>query len=921
MIKSLGMRYMLMAGASVSMMALASEPAIGQTVPAGEAPAVTVVLLPPAEGASGPDSAAELISGDGLVVFGRDSRSEVIWRNGVPERITGLTGDFLNGASFDGSIVVGSTDSSGFDERRGFYWTRSGGRTFLPDVDPLQPVVDAAATSSDGTYIAVTSVAIAPEARPGFHECDATYRCIYKAYRWSQAGGYESLGDFGPPAAGGGTSGLFAQAISGDGNVIAGDIVIDALSSVNGGAFVWRSGTGLARLPFLSNAPAGGAPRTTTVTDINRDGSVIVGSSIDADGHRQAVYWSGGTVIGLGFLPGTTAADFAGLPYYAGTEAQGVSADGSVIVGDGDLIRLSGAWRWTAVTGMQDLNQIVRDAGLSLDGFVLSSASGISDDGTVITGNAFGPSASLGYILQLAQITRTQLIVQIRLPGQTLTSIVNQSFSTEVSGILNGQTVFSRNFADAIDTAAGLAALNDARAALRGNGLRRIVIGAPTLVSNTTTVLGSTSTTVEVPNGTQVTTATINTRGPATVITGDLGTCATAAIAGAAPTGCSLPGTPVVVSAGLLNSNIYTNTINTVTPTTTTSVKQLITARWQVAATAGNQFGTVHALAGRVGFDRGDRLLARTIALGAEFSDDTAIGERAGAGVTAGGSQLAGDGRVRIFGEYFGTWQHLSADPSAAVARVSGKTNGLTAGVGFDSGDALRFGAVVDYGKTDMDVRDPIAPEALDVRLTQVGAYAGWMSGRLSLSAAGSYGFGNIATAINAPDGSSSARRDIHSWAIGAGVRYGIIDHGPAFRLHGSAGVRHASVNLERFTETGGTTPLAGLSGTVSRTRFYTGLELSGSLFGVPAIREWGYARAAYDSGDRNGTASVVFAANPGLGTFEAVGPGTGRFGGEVGVGIDAQVTGALHFSAGYEGAFRDGETVHRGRAGISLAF
>jgi hypothetical protein len=43
---------------------------------------------------------------------------------------------------------------------------------------------------------------------------------------------------------------------------------------------------------------------------------------------------------------------------------------------------------------------------------------------------------------------------------------------------------------------------------------------------------------------------------------------------------------------------------------------QSITAKWQVAATAGNRFGAVHALVGPVAFDRGDRFVGQLIGLG-----------------------------------------------------------------------------------------------------------------------------------------------------------------------------------------------------------------------------------------------------------------------------------------------------------------
>ncbi|HTU11952.1 MAG TPA: autotransporter domain-containing protein [Allosphingosinicella sp.] len=910
-------RRMWIVGASMLALGVTAPGiALAQSNPPPQ-PGIAVVFLPPPP-EDEPDSTTAVygISADGTRVAGYSFSGLVRWTNGLPELLqTGLIE--VSGMSGDGNTIVGDYAGLGFQP---FVWTQSGGYLRLPDVDANTRARFATAVSTTGQYVVVNAGSFISLDDLGSGVGGVN---VSSAYRWTETGGYQSLGQFGPPpAATPGVTinwGISGSGISGDGSIIVGtasDGTPGTIGTTQGfarrgtSAFFWTEAQGLQRLPFLSAAPAGSAANTwAQASGISRDGSTIVGGSIGADGLVQAVYWRGGAITGLGFLPGTVPADFE-------TYATAANADGSVIVGDG-FGSTSRAWRWSVGTGMQDLNEIARLAGLDLRGFVLESATGVSDNGQYIIGSADndGTGEEFGYILQLAQVTQSRLIVIIRLPGVTLESVVNQSFQTNVRGTLNGEAVFTRSFADPITSTLGVQSLADARAALQAvGGLRRIVIADPRLVSVTTTVTAQRSGTADVVTDTQTTTASINTFGPATVVTGDRGICATAASNGQEPTGCSLPGTPTAVDVGVLNTNIYTNTINSITPTTTTEVDQLITSQWEVAATAGNQFGIVHALAGRVGFDRGDRLLARTLALGVAAGDE-GEGFRAGAATPA-GSRLVGDGRWRIFGEYFGGWQRLSADAAVPVARASGDTNGITTGIGYDGGSGLRLGAVIDYGKTDMDVRDPVAPESLDVELTQLGLYAGWRSGRLGLSAAGALGLGDVGTVIDAPGGASSARRNIRTWALGGGITYALVD-GRGLKLDAMAGVRHASVGLRRFTETGGITPLAGLADTVTRTRLYAGLQASGG----GDVRPWAYARMAYDSGDRNGVASVVFAANPGLGTFQAVGPGAGRTGAEIGAGIDARVGDRLRLHAGYEGAFREGEATHMARAGLTLGF
>lgn len=103
--------------------------------------------------------------------------------------------------------------------------------------------------------------------------------------------------------------------------------------------------------------------------DVSAGGLVVVGSGYTADGLLRAFRWTAaGNMQNLGILPGGEL-----------STANGVSADGSVIVGVSGSVNSSSAFRWTAASGMVDIGNF---------GGELTSASGISADGNVIVGSS-----------------------------------------------------------------------------------------------------------------------------------------------------------------------------------------------------------------------------------------------------------------------------------------------------------------------------------------------------------------------------------------------------------------------------------------------------------------------------------------------------------------------------------------------------
>ena len=151
----------------------------------------------------------------------------------------------------------------------------------------------------------------------------------------------------------------YANAISADGSVIVGD----GKNPSTGGTEAFKySGT---TMTFLG-LPAG--TYTSYAGAVSSDGSVIVGGNYDGTDWRAFTYY-GGVMYSL--IGGTY------------TQARGVSADGSVVVGTSKSAGLNEAVKWTGTGGTAAMT------GLGfLTGGTYSNASGVSGDGTVTVGSS-----------------------------------------------------------------------------------------------------------------------------------------------------------------------------------------------------------------------------------------------------------------------------------------------------------------------------------------------------------------------------------------------------------------------------------------------------------------------------------------------------------------------------------------------------
>jgi len=309
------------------------------------------------------------------------------------------------GISGNGSVVVGYSDSNlpTGTVREAFYWTKNGGMTGLGDLNGGEFYSVANAASSDGSVIV-------GEARSSTGEV---------AFRWTSATGMSGFG-----------SRSSANDVSADGSVVVG--WKEGLSNFE--AFRWTEGTGMVGLGTVNGAVQ------SLAEAVSADGQTVVGRT-DTEGFR----WTAATgMSGLGDLGGS-------LPYPV-SEAYGISANGSVIVGGArNAIDSDEAFRWNEIGGMeglgilpgQDFNAaadasadgsiivglpgnftggeasiwdessglrsvqavLESDFNLDLTGWVLIAATAISDDGNIIVGFGTNPDGlTEGWVVNLAAV-------------------------------------------------------------------------------------------------------------------------------------------------------------------------------------------------------------------------------------------------------------------------------------------------------------------------------------------------------------------------------------------------------------------------------------------------------------------------------------------------------------------------------------
>ena len=332
----------------------------------------------------GTESYAFAVSADGSVVVGQSNATNslisdpFLWtqRGGMVDLgVLPGAGSLQRGGAFavsaDGSVVVGQSNSNSVPSGEAFRWTQRGGMIGLGTLGGT-PNGGTSSTSNgvstDGSVVVGQSTYSTPFA--------------FEAFSWTQASGMIGLG-FLP---GGAQSS--ANAVSADGSTVVG--FSEATGFTGGEAFRWTQSGGMVGLGFLPGGTQGFPPGGifSRANAVSADGSVVVGRSTAPNiALGEAFRWTqSGGMVALGVLAVTTPGNLPGNTF---STANAVSADGSIVVGSSSsLSQPTGeAFRWSTTTGMQAIQGLLVASGVNMTGWTLASASGVSADGSVIVGN------------------------------------------------------------------------------------------------------------------------------------------------------------------------------------------------------------------------------------------------------------------------------------------------------------------------------------------------------------------------------------------------------------------------------------------------------------------------------------------------------------------------------------------------------
>lgn len=225
---------------------------------------VALSLGEPGEASSAWVNGANAVT-DGGVVVGNARWRPVRWlADGTRQALSDLNG-FGSGVSADGSVAVGEVvlgyDGAGIGIVRAFRWTEAGGLVLLKDGVGQEVQSNAYDVSDDGTVVV--------------GQCHISVATGPQACRWTEETGLVGLGRLPGHAL------SVAQAVSGDGRLVAGQ----SCTPSNGGApcwgFIWTKEGGLVHLGKL--LAVGGAVlgehHVGRVLGASADGRVLAGEA------------------------------------------------------------------------------------------------------------------------------------------------------------------------------------------------------------------------------------------------------------------------------------------------------------------------------------------------------------------------------------------------------------------------------------------------------------------------------------------------------------------------------------------------------------------------------------------------------------------------------------------------------------------
>jgi probable HAF family extracellular repeat protein len=305
---------------------------------------------------------------------------------------------FGSNISADGSVVVGRSESTAFR------WAKATGMQSLGFLDGAN-FSEGANISADGKTIVGFN---------GYPDPTTGATTGYQAFRWTEATGSVGLGYLS------GSSFSAAYGVSGNGSIVVGELFggqqqgfrwtatgleglgystgddVSRAVTVSGNGLFIAGFSGIGGITEAARWNSSGTPEKLGILSgydlsdaqgISADGSTVVGYSYSTVTNGiEAFRWSQSTgMTGLGQLPNVTV---------GGSRAINVSADGLTVVGTADDSIQNYGFIWTQDKGMQSLQSILENAGVDLAGWRLVSVTGASSNGRIFTGQGINPNGN-----------------------------------------------------------------------------------------------------------------------------------------------------------------------------------------------------------------------------------------------------------------------------------------------------------------------------------------------------------------------------------------------------------------------------------------------------------------------------------------------------------------------------------------------
>jgi len=274
----------------------------------------------------------------------------------------------ISGLSNDGTVAVGSYAATSQSTAAFLFRNVDGTGTSvrLPGFDGAVNV-QALGVSADGR------VAV------GFSSPDSSASASTRAAIWIDGGRARAI------TSSGFTYSL-ARAVSSDGSVVTGEASGGGFDG-QFSAFRWTQAGQMVSLGAIGRY---GESFSSSGNDISADGSVIVGSSTAPTGFVAFRWTQAGGMVALASLPGETR-----------SVANAVSADGTVTVGTSSAGFTDSAVRWTSA-GAQSIADWLAAAGANNGANTYTSAADVSADGTMVIGQGNINGTSQAYLARAA---------------------------------------------------------------------------------------------------------------------------------------------------------------------------------------------------------------------------------------------------------------------------------------------------------------------------------------------------------------------------------------------------------------------------------------------------------------------------------------------------------------------------------------